>query len=43
MPMDERPPIDNQVEVAYELPIQESGHLDLNEGLPSDSQVDGRQ
>ena len=32
MLMDERPPNDNQVEVAYELPIQESGHLNLNEG-----------
>ena len=43
MLMDERPPIDNQVEVAYELPIQEPGHLNLNKGLPNDSQVDGRQ
>ena len=43
MPMVERPPIDNQVEVAYELPIQEPGRLNVNEGLPNDSQVDGRQ
>ena len=42
--MDTRePPPDSPVEVVYELPIQESGHLNLNEGLPNDSQADGRQ
>ena len=38
MPMNEEHPGDNQVATA--LPIQDSGHLNQNEGPPNDSQVD---